>query len=61
MKAGGRELGCDGREPRWFMSCDVKFIEADSASFQAKDPDTGETLLEVPEGVGALDMSRGSG
>ena len=43
------------------MSCDVKFIEADSASFQAKDPDTGETLLELPEGVGALDISRGSG
>jgi hypothetical protein len=60
MNVGGRELGCNGKDPMWPMSCDVKFIVADSASSQAKWPDMGETL-ELPVGVGARDRSLGSG
>ena len=60
MKEGGSELGCCGMELMWVMSCDVKFMDAVSASLQAGCPEMGETgaLLVGEE---ARDGSLGSG
>lgn len=43
----------------WFMSCEVKFMAVDSASFHPSEPETGDVPLEV--GVGARDRSLGNG
>jgi hypothetical protein len=43
------------------MSCEVKFIEVDSASFQANWLEVGDALLELPVGLGARERSFGSG
>ena len=51
IKVGGKELGRVGSDLSCFMSCDVKFIVAVSALFQANWPVTGDALPDFPVGV----------